>query len=123
MHNLLKIQITFLVIISLLNYIQSCFEDSCEECSSEEYGKCTKCKNGYIYNNGNCNCPVDFCEKCSKKGCIKCIQGRYLIEGLCRKCIDGCAYCSNSETCDYCLSGFELTKNNKCKKNIFSILI
>ena len=154
MNIFLKIQLFFLITIYLLPCIQSCFELSCEECSSEGYGKCTKCQNafklingtcpcndpgcaicksgynglelcikckkGYTYNNGKCDCSVDYCEKCSVNGCIKCIQGRYLIGGLCKKCIEGCASCSTSETCDYCLSGFELIGNNKCiKTNIF----
>ena len=290
MKSSLKIQIIFLIIISSLKYTKSCFEYSCEECSSEEYGSCTKCKDtfnlldgtcpcassgcaicksgyygnklciqckkGYIYNNGECYCPIDYCERCSENGCLKCnvgyfynsntkkceknttkiecydlncdicfsteegsckqckngytskkgkciklanlnengecpidyykkdknddfcyekcygidcdqqisknyfscvsnkclfcsdnilsivsncdnsdfcdidnclncltkdecaicTQGTYLIGGLCKKCIEGCASCSNSETCDYCLSGYELTKNKKCQK-------
>ena len=117
--NYLKIHVICLIIVSLIHLSQSCFEYSCEECSSEEYGKCTKCsktfklvdgtcpcsdpgcaictsgfsglglciqcKNGYIYNNGNCDCPIDFCERCSKDGCLKCYSG-YFYNSITKKC-------------------------------------
>ena len=30
------------------------------------------------------------------------------------KCIKGCSICSNSYSCEYCLSGFELTSDKQC---------
>jgi hypothetical protein len=42
------------------NYVRSshieCFEYSCKECETEEYGKCTKCRDGFKLIDGKCPC-------------------------------------------------------------------
>ena len=65
MSTFLKTQIVCLIITSLLNIIQSCFEYSCEECSSEEYGKCTKCKSTFKLIDGTCPCSDPGCSICT----------------------------------------------------------
>ena len=42
------------------------------------------------------------------------MQGYYLIGGVCKKCINGCSLCADSETCQYCFSGYKLDSDNKC---------
>ena len=42
----------------------SCFEYSCEECQSEEYGKCTKCKYSFTLVDGTCPCENPSCALC-----------------------------------------------------------
>ena len=49
-----------------------------------------------------------------KNECYQCNRGYYKKENKCNKCINGCSYCLNNEKCEYCLSGFELTKEKKC---------
>ena len=41
-----------------------CFEYSCEECLTEEYGKCTKCRNGFRLLEGTCPCADLSCALC-----------------------------------------------------------
>lgn len=159
-----------------------CYDENCESCFSEENGACEYCKDGFIEKKGECHelhtldinssCPNGFyesgdkcLEKCSgvecnvqyhdnyyscpsnnclicvdnelkiwsecdnsdicseMKGCLNCItrdecvvcnQGYYLLGGLCFKCPDGCALCSNNNTCDYCMSGYELNSDKQC---------
>ena len=42
----------------------SCFEYSCEECTSEEYGTCTKCRNNFKLIDGTCPCQDLHCALC-----------------------------------------------------------
>lgn len=80
-----------------------CFENSCEECNSSEYGQCTKCKETFTLVNGSCPC---FEEKCSL-----CSYG-YSVPGLCQICKYGYRLNNNGKCdCD--------DKNcKKCSKNI-----
>ena len=56
-----------------------------------------------------------MCKCITNDECLFCNQGYYLLGGLCHKCIEGCGICRNNQTCEYCLSGFELTSDKKCK--------
>ena len=159
-----------------------CYDPNCDACFSKEKGACVNCKEGFTQRKGECielikpgkygscpnnyyrkgdfcfqdfegmNCSIDYfseyycpsnkCLKCSEekqliviaecdnsaecssiKGCLNCItkdeclicnQGYYLLGGLCYKCTEGCSICSNNQTCQYCMSGFELNSDKKC---------
>ena len=53
-----KIKLFLLIFIFTTRLIlnKTCFEFSCEECESEEFGKCTKCKENFELVDGNCPC-------------------------------------------------------------------
>lgn len=91
--------------------------------ASNKFIYCSENKNLDIRNNCDNSdfCKIEGCKNCyTVDECAICSQGRYKIGGLCKKCIKGCASCSNNKTCVYCLSGFELTKNKTCQlTNIF----
>ena len=163
-----------------------CYDEYCDSCSSNEKGGCDYCKDGYALKRGECSplpipyenntcpdeyyfsnnkcelkcgginctilninfftgiyytCPSNKClvcvnnelkifsgcdnsEECSLiPGCLNCItsdeciicnQGYYLLGGVCIKCIEGCAICSNNITCEYCMSGYTIDSDKKC---------
>jgi len=158
----------------------NCSDPNCDICISEEQGACDTCKDGYYYEKGECFkspdpvgnscetrfyfsdnickqkclgvecndnnfyyslCPINRClvcennelkifsqcnnkDICTKEGCLNCVtddyclvcdQGYYLIGGICKKCTYGCSLCTNSDTCNYCMSGFELNQEKKCE--------
>ena len=115
----IKIQIIFLIFIPLLNYIQSCFEYSCEKCLSEEYGTCIKCRDTYRLIDGTCPCYNPACAICETGlylpySCIQC-KNEYKYEG-CNSFIDACKIRSNN-ICLKCDDGYTYNKNNnKCEK-------
>jgi hypothetical protein len=109
---------------------------------------CLVCSDGYVLNEGQCECPDGFylsekkCKACSSNCqvcfntsvCTTCRSGYYLSEDFCNPCgklckiceSDKCLNCSDSnaepvlktKTCS-CLPGFRYEK--KCKKNYFTI--
>ena len=102
----------------------NCFH-SCKECSEEsttEYDqKCTKCKDNYVFQNGNClnNCSERYgiidgeCQECKDTSCdifyinscncSKCKEHFYLIENNCLECDENCENCfSESNNCTSC---------------------
>ena len=164
----------------------NCYDPNCEVCFSEEQGACESCNSQSYLKKGECinktlpdadnKCPEDYyrsgeyclekCEgvKCTDKrwknffevvylcpdndclicedneififsecdnskecslseGCLNCVdkdeclicqQGYYHIGGICKKCIDGCSICTNGNTCEYCISGYDLTPEKTC---------
>ena len=42
----------------------TCFEYSCEECNSPDYGNCTKCRYGWTLIDGTCPCYSPGCALC-----------------------------------------------------------
>ena len=58
-----------LLLINLNKGISSnnntCFEYSCEECNSQEYGNCTKCRFGWTLIDGTCPCFNSSCAVCA----------------------------------------------------------
>ena len=46
-----------------------------------------------------------------------CTQGYSLLRGICKKCINGCSFCTNNETCINCMSRFELNSLQECIPN------
>ena len=84
--------------------------DHCEKCNSKTK-ECTKCDNEYMkIINGECaSCTtIDNCltyDDTQENSCEKCTDGYYVNGGVCTKCrdaIEGCATCSNSQTCTMC---------------------
>ena len=79
----------FFLFFSIIKYIfsyegknHSCFEYSCEECESEDYGKCTKCREGFRLVQGTCPCYDFHCALCTNglydiKNCFLCKKGYY----------------------------------------------
>ena len=49
----------------LCNNNIACFEYSCEECNSPEYGNCTKCRYGWTLIDGTCPCFSPSCAVCT----------------------------------------------------------
>ncbi|EMD45197.1 serine/threonine kinase, putative [Entamoeba histolytica KU27] len=100
-------------------------EGICHNCS-ERYGHCLLCdeqtchlcEEGYvILSNGQC-ISKEQChclETTNKSQCYQCEEGFYLSKGQCTKCIDGCSYCLNENTCEKCLSEFILV-GGLCEK-------
>ena len=58
----------YIFIISIIKInlsLQSCFEYSCEECSSPDYGNCTKCRDTFTLIDGTCPCSFSECALCT----------------------------------------------------------
>ena len=119
--------------ILLFIYSKSCFEFSCEDCISEEYGKCTKCKESFRLINGTCPCQRSSCALCIdniNNTCFLCKNGNYRWAFTCecniRNCIEcvgnKCLKCYNdyyyNETLNKCVfKKKENNNNNCCDKN------
>ena len=87
-----------------------CFEYSCAECESQEYGKCTKCKSGWTLTNGTCPCVDSSCALCSSglaglHLCILCKNGYYKFENDCYCQIKNCELCGE-KGCVKCIRGY-----------------
>ena len=115
--------------ILLFIYSKSCFEFSCEDCISEEYGKCTKCKESFILINGTCPCQRSSCALCIdniNNTCFLCKNGNYRWAFTCecniRNCIEcvgnKCLKCYNdyyyNETLNKCVFKKKENNNNNC---------
>ena len=100
--------------------INDCFEYSCEECSSNEYGSCTKCKKGFTLIKGTCPCYNVNCALCRNgfpglKSCVLCKNNYYTTnynyngtyeEGKCTSDISTCITLGNDNTCLECIDEF-----------------
>ena len=89
----------------------TCFEYSCEECNSTEYGHCTKCRYGWTLVDGTCPCFNSSCAIC-KTGfagtyqCEKCKNGYELLhDSSCYCNISNCEQCGENK-CLVCETGY-----------------
>ena len=128
----MKLYSFFSLIIILTKYIikcnkTECFEYSCEECESPEYGKCTKCFSEFKLVDGTCPCSDSSCALC-KTGfagyhlCFQCKDGYYNYENDCYCNIDNCIQCSENG-CLKCKTNYYFNNiTNKCEKNKENII-
>ena len=98
-----------------------CFEYSCEECTNEDYGSCTKCRKEFRLVDGTCPCQDTNCALCStglagKNICVLCKNGYYNNNGNCECEIENCEICSENY-CILCKTGYyyDITER-KCKE-------
>ena len=83
----------------------TCFEYSCEECNSPEYGNCTKCRYSWTLIDGTC--------PCFNSSCILCTTG-FAGSNVCKLCKKG--YRWDNYEC-YCnISNCEQCGENTCLK-------
>ena len=101
----------FIILIIKINIsLQSCFEYSCEECSTPEYGKCTKCRSTFTLIDGTCPCSFSSCALCTNglaglNICEQCKDGYYNYEKNCHCIVDNCELCAE-DGCKKCISGY-----------------
>ena len=100
----------------------NCFEYSCVECETEEYGTCTKCRDSFRLVDGTCPCADNSCALC-RNGlggwnlCYICKNGYYNSNKDCYCDIDDCEICENANYCIKCISGYYYDNiTNKCIK-------
>ena len=111
----------FLFFSKIKIYVNACFEYSCEICSNEDYGSCTKCRNGFKLLNGTCPCSDTNCALCSTglAGlyiCSLCKNGYYNNNGDCECEIENCEACSENN-CILCKTGYYYDNiEGKCKE-------
>lgn len=112
----------------------TCFEFSCEECLSEEFGTCTKCKENFELIDGTCPCKDPSCALCDtgfqNASCYLCKNSYNRKKNRCQfscrfeNCYDCredyCLVCENSysEYFNYsekkCMPKPQKTQKNKC---------
>ena len=119
--------IVFSILLSISNKIiicennNKCFEYSCEECDSPEYGNCTKCRKGWTLLDGTCPCLNSSCALCttglySLNTCHLCKNGYIFDNYECYCNISNCEQCGDDK-CLLCKTGyFYDNKTNKCEK-------
>ncbi|EAR96177.2 REJ domain protein (macronuclear) [Tetrahymena thermophila SB210] len=107
--------------------------DFCDSCNNSG---CTKCSSGYLLSNGICNACDATCSTCSGTGknqCITCKNNYYISDKnnycvsscdsnqyidstspqkYCRSCISNCQTCTNSNSCQTCLTSYYYTGNS-----------
>jgi len=116
---------SFLFIIFLKKKIncgnKSCFEYSCDECQTEEYGKCRKCRDGFQLIDGTCPCSDSSCALCENgfagyNLCHLCKKGYYNFGLDCYCLINNCEQCSENG-CFKCISGYFFNDTSrKCEE-------
>ena len=98
----------------------TCFEYSCDECETQEYGKCTKCRKGFRLIDGTCPCSDINCALCSTglsgiNLCFLCKKGSHILTNDCYCQIDDCEICSDNG-CILCKAGyFYNSTSNSCE--------
>ena len=120
----------FIFIFKKKNYVKSsdieCFEYSCEKCDTEEYGNCTKCRDGFNLIDGKCPCAYSSCALCETGFvgyhlCIQCKDGYYNDNNDCYCDIKNCEQCSEN-SCLKCKTNYYYNHTTKsCEKNEISI--
>ncbi len=120
----------FIFIFKKKNYVINtgieCFEYSCIECETEEYGNCTKCRKGFKLIDGKCPCADSSCALC-RTGfagydlCYLCKDGYYNKGNDCFCDIENCEQCSENG-CLKCETNYFYNSTTKsCEKNEISI--
>ena len=119
---LFLVSIIFIFLNILIKcYNNNCFEFSCEECETQEYGACTKCRKGFRLVDGTCPCSDPTCTLCSTglaglNLCALCKNGYYNEDNVCKCEINDCELCKENN-CILCKLGYaynEIEKN--CEK-------
>ena len=99
----------------------SCFEYSCKECNSTEYGSCTECEYSWTLIDGTCPCYDKSCAFCTtgfagKQVCKLCKKGYIWDNYECICNITNCEQCGENK-CLYCKYGyFYNNTSKKCEK-------
>ncbi len=97
-----------------------CFEYSCDECETQEYGTCTKCRSGFTLVDGKCPCNDPTCALCTSglaglHLCVLCKNGYYRFNYDCYCLINNCEQCSDN-SCLKCRTGyFYNSTSNECE--------
>ena len=118
----ITLQILLLIYLIKLSY-QTCYEYSCKECESEEYGKCTKCRDSFKLVDGTCPCADSSCALCTSgyPGIGVCAQCKNGYMNLWRDCycfIENCEKCISESSCEKCATNYFFNSTSgKCEKN------
>ena len=108
----------FIICIIKINLsLQSCFEYSCEECSSPDYGNCTKCRDTFTLIDGTCPCSFSECALCTTglaglHICEQCKNGYYSYQNDCYCQVNNCEQC-DEDGCKKCISGYFYNETSK----------
>ena len=128
MSYIFKFEKTFLIILSLLYYTQSCPGNSCNECSDNNCqlcptnkNYCSSAKDGFFTNNGTVLKCSEHCKTCSdKNSCTKCESNFTIYEGECvyygEKCknkFTHCKYCTEDK-CLECENIYKINDKGQC---------
>ena len=115
-------EIFLLFFIKIINCgFSQCFEYSCDECVTEEYGKCTKCRPGFKLLEGTCPCADPSCALCeiglaALNICNLCKNGYYNYNNDCYCDIKNCELCTEN-TCLKCKTGYYYNNiKNECEE-------
>ena len=112
------IHILFFSFIVLINSAkQECYEYSCEECLSSEYGTCTKCRDDFKLIDGTCPCSFSSCALCTTglaglNICEQCKEGYYSSNKNCYCEVNNCEQCA-VDGCKKCNSGYYYNETTK----------
>ena len=103
----------YIILIFIINIncaYQGCYEYSCEECETPEYGTCTKCRDTFALIDGTCPCSFSSCALCTTglaglNSCMQCKNGYYRYENFCYCEVSNCEICAE-DGCTKCISGY-----------------
>ena len=84
-----------------------CFEYSCKQCTSTEYGSCTECRPGFELKDGTCPC-IEF--KCAL--CLPHVILNVYINNDCLLCKN--EYLNHNKKCVSSIDNCDVQKDNKC---------
>ena len=108
--NFFNIIIFYFSLLGINSIKQNCFEYSCEECNSTEYGTCTKCRDDFTLIDGTCPCSDSSCALCTTglaglNICEQCKEGYINENNNCKCAINNCDQCS-IDGCKKCQTGY-----------------
>ena len=112
------IHILFFLKITIINSAkQQCFEFSCEECLTTEYGTCTKCRDDFRLIDGTCPCSSSDCALCTTglaglNICEQCKDGYYSSDKNCFCEVSNCEQCA-PDGCLKCEAGYYYNETSK----------
>ena len=101
---------------------QDCYEYSCDECDSPDYGNCTKCRESFTLIDGKCPCSFSSCALCTTgfaalHVCEQCKDGYYTYLNDCYCTVNNCEQCAE-DGCKKCITGYYYNETSKeCIKN------
>lgn len=104
-------------IIKINCSLQNCYEYSCDECNSPDYGSCTKCRETFTLIDGKCPCSFSSCALCTTglpglHICEQCKDGYYNSNNDCYCSVDNCDQCAENG-CQKCATGYSYNETSK----------
>ena len=115
--NFIKIIFFSFYILKINCRTKECYEYSCAECETSEYGTCINCREGFSLIDGTCPCSFSSCALCTTglaglNICEQCKDGYSNVDKNCVCSVNNCEQCS-ADGCAKCNTGYHYDETLK----------